>query len=185
MKKICSICVICFGIMWSAQSMADGPVGVGDKIPSFFLKDIDGNNFFLKECLAGQNGIAPKAVIFSFCASYCKPCKKEIPELGKLQEKYTDSGLTVYLVVLEKSELAETIITETKTTLPMLIDRYLVVQKLMGFNGIPYTVLVDSDGMVRYVNTGFSEKNAVETMERFEHAVVEVLGLDGTAVSSQ
>ncbi len=173
---ICFI-ILCFTLILSAQGIAEDIIGVGAKLPSFFLKDVNGNNFFLNECLGGQNGEAPNAVIFSFCASYCKPCKKEIPELGKLQKKYHNKGLSVYLVALEKKELAETIIEETQTELPILIDRYLVVQKLMGFSGIPYTVLVDCEGIVRYVNTGFSEENAVETMENFEKALVDVLGL--------
>lgn len=153
-------------------------IEIGDDFPSFFLKDINGNNFFLSEYVGEKATKNYKGVIFSFGASYCEPCKKEIPELEKLLEKYEDKGLGIYLIALEKKDRAQKLIDETKTNLTVLVDRYLVVQKLLGFNGIPFTVLVDDKGKVRLINTAFSEKNADEIMERFEHAVVDVLGID-------
>ena len=119
-----------------------------------------------------------KGIIFSLSASTCKPCKKEIPELEKLMVKYEDRGLAVYIIALEKEELARRLVSETKTTLPVLIDRYLLVPKLLGRKGIPFTLLVNSKGVVRYINTGFSEKNIAEFIERFENEVVAVLGTD-------
>jgi len=145
---------------------------------NFYLKDIDGNDFFLNE-YAGEKATKNfKGIIFSFCASYCKPCKKEIPELGKLLQKYEGKGLGIFLVAIEKEDQAQKLIAETKTTIPILLDRYLVMQRLIGFVGIPFTVLIDSNGKVRYMGTSFSEDNAEEIMERLEHAVLGILGID-------
>ncbi len=155
-------------------------VKIGDEFPSFFLKDINGNDFFLSEYIGEKATKNYKGIIFSFCASYCEPCKKEIPELEKLLGKYEESGLGIYLIALEKKEQAQELIDETKTNLTVLVDRYLVLQKLLGFTGIPFTVLIDNNGKVRLINSAFSEKNADEIMEGFEHAVMDVLGIDSS-----
>jgi len=175
LQLIFSLCVMSADLLFAQNGER---IGIGDICPSFFLKDIDGNNFFLSECVGEKAVKNHRGVIFSFCASYCEPCKKEIPELEKLLEKYEDRGLGIYLIALEKKDQAQKLINETKTDLTVLVDRYLVVQKLLGFNGIPFTVLIDNKGEVRLINTAFSEKNADEIMERFEHAVVDVLDID-------
>ncbi|MFC1490615.1 TlpA family protein disulfide reductase [Candidatus Latescibacterota bacterium] len=153
--------------------------------PSFYLKDINGNDFFLNEYVGEKSSKNLKGIIFSFCASYCLPCKREIPELEKLKEKYKDQGLGIYLIALEKEELAKTIIEETKTTIPMLLDKYLVTQKLIGFTGIPFTVLIDSDQKVRYIGTAFPEGKEAETIERLENAAMDVLGIDSGGADRQ
>ncbi|MFC1511776.1 TlpA family protein disulfide reductase [Candidatus Latescibacterota bacterium] len=149
---------------------------VGDAFPSFFLKDIDGNNFFYNDYIGEKARFETGAMIFSFGASYCEPCKREIPELGKIAEKYRDAGLRVFLIAMEPQDRAQKLVEETGTTLPLLLDRYLVVQKLIGFEGIPYTVVVDSDGLVQFINTGFSESNVREAMESFEELLRGILG---------
>ena len=70
--------VLSFGA--EAQEKA---IRIGDKIPGFFLKDLNGESFFLRDYVGEKAKKNLKAMIFSLSASYCKPCKKEIPELGK------------------------------------------------------------------------------------------------------
>ena len=156
----------------------DETIQVGDTIPGFFLKDINGKKFFLKDYVGDTAKHEYKAIILSMCASYCKPCKKEIPELGRMVEKYHDRGLGAFLIVLEKDGQAKKLVAETKTKLPVLIDRYLIVPKLLKREGIPFTLLVDGSGTVRFINTGFSEKNAPEFIRRFEQKVVELLEIE-------
>ena len=172
---IFSLSIISAGLLFAQNG---DRIEIGDICPSFYLRDINGNNFFLSECVGEKATGNYKGIIFSFCASYCEPCKKEIPELEKLLEKYEDKGLGVYLVALEKKDRAQKLIDETNTNLTVLVDRYLVVQKLLGFNGIPFTILIDKEGKVRLINTSFAEEKEDEIMERFEHAIVDVLGID-------
>ncbi len=162
--------------VFGAGAFAQETIQVGDVMPGFFLKDMNGESFFLKDCVGDDATKNYKAVIFSLCASYCKPCKKEIPELGTMVEKYRDKGLGIYLIALEKEEQAKKLVEETQTKLPVLLDRYLIVPKLLKREGIPFTLLVDNTGTVRFINTGFSEENAHEFVRRFEEKVVEVLG---------
>jgi len=154
----------------------------GDTFPSFYLKDIEGTDFFSNQYIGEKAPDTVKAVVFSFCASYCKPCKIEIPELGALAEKYRGQGIEVFLVTLENQTLSRELVKETGTKLRVLMDRYLVVQKLVGFQGIPFTVLVDRSGVVKLVNTGFSESQASETIKRLDETVR--LILNGSADGS-
>lgn len=158
-------------------------IQVGDTMPGFFLKDIRGESFFLKDYIGEKAKFKHKAMIFSLSASWCKPCKKEIPELGKMTEKYKEKGLGIFIIALEKEENARDLIKETQTKIPVLLDRYLMVPKLLGQQGIPFTLLVDDKGIVRYINTGFSEENAAQFIERFENAVTAVLGIDDDGTS--
>jgi len=151
-------------------------LAVGDTFPSFYLKDIDGNNFFYNDYIGEKARFETGAMIFSFGASYCEPCKREIPELEKIAEKYRDAGLRVFLIAMEPQDRAQELVEETGTSLPVLLDRYLVVQKLIGFEGIPYTVLIDSDGVAQFINTGFSESYVREAMEPFEEMLRGMLG---------
>jgi len=158
---------------------------IGGVFPSFFLKDTNGNNFFLNEYV-GEKATNPcKGVIFSFCASYCKPCKKEIPELDKMKDKYGSKGLEIFLINGgEDKELALGLIKEVNTRLPVLLDRYLVVLEMIGEPGIPHTVLLDKAGKVRFINTGFAENNGEEILKELEHAIQDVLGI-GSGSSPQ
>lgn len=151
---------------------------IGDEFPMFFLKHINGNNFFLNEYVGGKAIHPCKGVIFSFCASYCKPCKKEIPELDKLRDKYGSKGLEIFLVNSgEDRELALGLIKEVNTKIPVLLDRYLVVLNMIGQPGIPHTVLIDKACVVRFINTGFAEDNSEAILKELEHAVEDVLGI--------
>ncbi len=164
----------------SEQSYA---LEIGGDFPSFYLKTIDGDDFFLNEYVGPKATKSLNGIIFSFCASYCKPCKREIPELEKLKNRFTKMGIGIFIVAIEKEELARTILEETGTTIPMLLDRYLVTQKLIGFTGIPFTVMIDSDQKIRYIGTAFPEGKEAETMKRLDDAAMDMLDVDsgGTA----
>ena len=149
---------------------------IGDECPGFFVKMIDGENFFLNEYVGEKAPKNIKGLLFSFCSSTCKPCKKEIPELEKMQEKYKDKGLKVILInVGEKEDLARKLIKEVNTNLPLLLDRYMVVSKRLGVTAVPYTILLDAMGKVKYINTGFAEDKTEEFLKILEDAVSAVL----------
>ena len=181
--KIITVSALCVLFAGSAALAQKKAIQVGDKMPGFYLKDMKGDSFFLNEHIGENAKYNNKAMVFSLSASYCKPCMKEIPELGKLLEQYKDKGLGIYLIVLERKKQAQKLITVTQTKLPILLDRYLMVPKLIGRQGIPCTLLVDGEGTVKFINTGFNEKNAAEFIERFEHEVVALLGDDNSGSS--
>ena len=151
---------------------------VGDDIPKFFLKDINGNNFFLNEYIGDTSKKNVNGMLFSFFASYCKPCIKEVPEIEKLQEKYKDKGFVVYLINEgENVELANKFLKQVNTKLPVLMDKYLVLNKLIGNPGVPHIVLINKAGKVKFVSSGFGDEKSDEILRKLENEIMGVLGI--------
>ncbi len=104
-----------------------------------------------------------KVLVVSFMASFCGPCKKEMPSLQTLHEKYKDRGLRVLMVAIDREEegqkkVAELIATNT-VTFPVLKDRFNIVARrwLGNQSPLPSLFMVRPDGTVKTVHRGYSE----------------------------
>ena len=160
----------------SVNTQENKRLKIGDELPGFFLTDLNGAPFFIKEHLGEEAKVKHNGIIFSFCASWCKPCKKEIPELEKLQEKYADQGIVTYLInVGENKKKVGKFIDEIGTSLPVLVDRYQKALEQVGRPGLPHTIFVDGMRNVRFINTGFSEKTADEILGKLEGEIKTVI----------
>ena len=103
-----------------------------------------------------------KAVILSFFATYCEPCKKELPFLQKMYEKYKDAVLGVVVVSIEQkpedTQKAADLAKENAITYPVASDRFNIVAKRYGVKRLPCLYMLDGSGKVTMVNTGYSEE---------------------------
>ena len=128
---------------WAAQITLSGPA------PDFTLKSLEGRNLRLQE-LRGQ------VVLVNFWATWCGPCREEMPHLNKLHDKYHASGF-VLLGVNVDDDPAKAIALAAKLGLrfPVLPDADKKVSKLYDLRAMPSTVLIDRDGRVRYVHRGY------------------------------
>lgn len=121
----------------------DGPA------PDFTLKSRGGENIKLSE-LRGQ------VVLINFWASWCGPCRQEMPLLDQMYQKYSPLGFTLLGVNVEQDSTdAERLLKDTPVTFPILFDAQNQVSKLYDVTAMPSTVLVDRDGKVRYVHKGY------------------------------
>lgn len=102
-----------------------------------------------------------KLVLMSFFATYCEPCKAEMPELSRLYDTYKDQGLGVMLVSIDKGdEQRQTIIDlakENKVAFPVMHDRYQVVARRYAAERLPYMLMLDPTGTVKVVHVGYTE----------------------------
>lgn len=94
-----------------------------------------------------------KYVLIDFWASWCGPCRKESPALVRLYNKYKNDGFTIYSVSLDKNkEKWVDAISKDGLEWPNHVSDLLQWKspmiQLYGFNSIPYTVLVDTDGKI-------------------------------------
>ncbi len=110
----------------------------------FTLKDLDGKDVSLEAELKSH-----KAVLINFWATWCDGCQYEIPDLIRLQEKYKDKGFTILGVDLAESQKKLTSFAKrAKINYPILRDFDQSVFDRYGYNGIPSSLLVKSDGTV-------------------------------------
>ena len=119
--------------------------------PDFTLKSAEGRNLRLQE----QRG---QVVLVNFWASWCGPCKQEMPHLNRLYDKYRASGFTLLAVNID-DDARHGAATATKWGLkfPVLLDAEKSVTKLYDLGAMPSTVLIDRDGRVRYLHRGYRE----------------------------
>jgi len=117
--------------------------------PDFTLKSRAGENIKLSE-LRGQ------VVLSNFWASWCGPCRQEMPLLDQMYQKSSPLGFTLLGVNVEQvSTDAERLLKDTPVTFPILFDAQNEVSKLYDVTAMPSTVLVDRDGKVRFVHKGY------------------------------
>jgi peroxiredoxin len=137
---------IAFAIVAGTASSAIAPATAA---PDFTLHAMGGPNLRLKE----QRG---RVVMVNFWATWCGPCRQEMPQLNRLYEKYKSSGFVLLGVnvdddVAKAAELAA----KLGVTFPVLLDTEKTVSKLYDVSTMPSTMIIDRDGKVRYVHRGY------------------------------
>ena len=124
-------------------------VSLQETAPDFTLKSLDGGNLRLEE-YRGQ------VVLINFWASWCGPCRQEMPLLDRLHERYEDTGFAVLGVNVEgEVGPARDIVDRTRVSFPVLIDEGQRVSQRYQLEAMPSTIVVDRDGMVRYIHRGY------------------------------
>ena len=137
---------VIFFLVPSFSFAASSDIGphVGKKAPAFELNDLTGKKHSL-------SGYAGKAVLLNFWASWCGPCKAEMPSLNALYGEFKDSGLVVVAVSIDSSEEpVKSFISEKGLTFPVLMDP----EKEVYFDdyaifALPTSFLIDADGVIR------------------------------------
>lgn len=105
-----------------------------------------------------------KVVLLSFMASWCEPCKKEMPYLQLMHDRYRDFGLRVVMVSIDTEpdgqKLIDGMIDQHKVTFPVLKDRFnLVARRWLGNQSpLPSLFMVKPDGAVSVVHRGYNQE---------------------------
>jgi thiol-disulfide isomerase/thioredoxin len=124
---------------------------LGTMRPEFALPDLDGTLHNVKE----WDG---KVLAINFWATWCPPCRKEIPEFVALQEKYGTRGLQFLGVALEQVEPVRAFVQEHGMNYPVLAGEMEVIAVAESYGNnvgaLPYTVIVGRDGRVAFVHAG-------------------------------
>ncbi len=123
--------------------------GTGGSAPEFTLPDRDGSDLSLSD-LRGQ------VVMINFWATWCGPCREEMPLLDALYQRYRDLGFELIGVnVDEDSSMAHGWLEERPVSFPIVYDPRSDVSRLYDVTAMPSTVLVDRSGQVRFRHYGY------------------------------
>jgi peroxiredoxin len=129
-------------LAWAAQTLS-GPA------PGFALQTRDGKTMSLDE-------LEGKVVMVNFWATWCVPCRQEMPHLQALYERYSSLGFELLAVNVEDNpEGARKWLAETPVTFPVLFDSKNDVSKLYKVTAMPSTVLIGRDGNMRFIHHGY------------------------------
>jgi peroxiredoxin len=147
MKMLNKIFVIfLMSLLVSPLSYADTTKGAA---PDFTLKSRSGENLKLSEYRGD-------VVLINFWASWCAPCREEMPKLENLYHKYKGLGFNLLAVnVEENSSKANDFLNNVSVTFPVLYDTTNKVSKLYQVVAMPSTVIIDRDGKMRYLHHGY------------------------------
>lgn len=109
---------------------------------------------------AGQSvslaGLRGQVVLINFWATWCGPCRKEMPLLEQIQKKYAPLGFTMLGInVEEDTTQMEAFLGDVPVSFPVLLDPANRVSKLYDVAAMPSTVIIDRKGNVRYIHQGY------------------------------
>lgn len=135
-------------VIFTASSLASSSLA-GQDAPDFVLKSASGANLRLSE----HRG---NVVMINFWATWCGPCRQEMPLLNDLYARYERVGFSLLGVNIDDDsrralEMAE----DLGVSFPVLFDERKEVSRLYQVEAMPVTVLVDREGKVRHVHLGY------------------------------
>jgi peroxiredoxin len=105
----------------------------------FTLAELNGKSWTLKE-------LRGKVVLVNFWATWCPPCRKEMPDLQTLYSQFKDQGLVILAISDEDAGKVKPFVAKQKVTYPILLDPGRKVHELFEVVGIPKTFIYDRDG---------------------------------------
>jgi thiol-disulfide isomerase/thioredoxin len=126
---------------------------LGTTAPPIEAVTFDGDDFSL-EALRG------KTVVLSFWASWCGPCRQELPALSELQKTRTD--VTIFAVNVDRSRpAAENFLRQIPVDLPIIWDNESMAMGQFGVVSMPTLFVVDAQGTIKYSKTGYSQSKGL------------------------
>jgi peroxiredoxin len=137
------ILMFCFFLLFTACGQRPKTAVIGKPAPDFTLVDRQGKTWSLSE-LEGQ------VVFINFWATWCPPCREEMPSLQRLYTLLPKDRFKM-LSVLNRDDpsLADRFAAKFSITIPILDDQKDIVGQLYGLTGVPETFIVDKQGVLR------------------------------------
>ena len=164
--------IIALLILFSVSSIysqtTDDPLCIGCDAPTFSLPTLEQDYVSLRD-FCGEKLRKPwinktkHVVVISFFATWCEPCKKEIPHLEKLQTEFENLPVKFFLVdVGEEREKIMHFIEKAGYTIPVLLDRYQKTAERYDALTLPRLFVIDKLGKIRRKQKGFTNPEDFE-----------------------
>ncbi len=152
----------------AAPPVHAGETNVGSLMPAYKAQMFDGKTFDL----ADERG---NVILLNLWATWCGPCRFEIPELQKMHDKYGAKGFKVIGVSLDDSsaDVVKKFVDEHKMTYPVLLDPEGKLANIFQTTVIPTTVLIDRSGKIVWKEFGAIEAGDATLQKALDQALAE------------
>jgi peroxiredoxin len=138
-------------LLAASAGTAASAVQLAATAPDFTLRSVGGPNLRLAE----QRG---QVVMVNFWATWCGPCRQEMPHLSRLYERYRSAGFVLLGVnVDDDPRAAAELAAKLGVKFPVLLDTDKTVSRTYDMSAMPATLLIDRDGRVRHIHRGHHE----------------------------
>ncbi len=129
----------------------------------FKFKDMNGNDLSL-------SSLKGKMIFFNFWATWCPPCRKEMPSMQKLYNKFKDKNFVMIAVTSEDSATVKQFLSKNKYTFPIVAGEEDI---FINYNiaSIPTTFIIDGDGYIIGGTAGSSDWARKESINFFEKMI--------------
>ena len=118
-----------------------------DEAPDFTLTDLEGNSVSLSD-------YAGTPVLVNFWATWCPPCRAELPLIQDYQDKYLDEFVVLAVDGGETAEDVQSIVDAQGYTMKFLLDTDFAVAELFQIRGYPTSLFIDAEGVIQKVHIG-------------------------------
>ncbi len=127
-------------------------ISVGDTVPSFKARTIDGSKSLALEDYRG------KVVLLDFWASWCPPCLKSLPKYNDLRREIGTTDFEIVAVnVDENTDDAKKFLQKHPVSYPVAKDPKGILPGVFGVKAMPTSYLIDKNGVVQYVHAAFKD----------------------------
>ena len=169
MKKIFSF--ILLFILLTADILYAG-LRTGDQAPTFSLRDREGNDFYLSHIVGVTSKKKSEGVILSFFATWCKPCKKELPLINSLVDNLNEKNIQVIIVGMKEDfNSILPLLSELGVDKPIILsDRYGKVSEKYHIRSLPVTFFIGADGRIKDIIYG-----EISNVKKFNMSVSKLL----------
>jgi thiol-disulfide isomerase/thioredoxin len=143
-------------------SSESGPaLEVNKAAPGFTLPDLKGREFSLQQYKG-------KVVLLDFWATWCSPCRMTMPLLEKLQDEFRGNLALLTINLQESEDVVRDYVRTQNLSSQVLLDEEGSVAQAYGAESIPMQILIDKNGIVRFVQLGFNPRMAAELRTQIE-----------------
>lgn len=151
MKNLSIILVLVVTALFTTSALAQR------QAPNVVFKTADGKTYDLSK-------LTGKVVIVNFWATWCGPCRKEIPDFIEFYKNYKDKGVEILGVSLDRDgwEKVKPFLKQTPINYPIVLGNGEIAGKFSRFNAIPTTFIIDKSGNIVDEHTGVMTRSQLE-----------------------
>ena len=155
-----AILIAVFTLVW-LQSAKYEPLAIGKPAPDFSLPDLNEKPYRLSE-------FRGKVVFLNFWATWCKPCREEMPSMEILNKNFEKDGLVILAVSIDRVTTTKDIppfVKGMNLTFPVLIDSWGRTDKPYKRMGVPETFIIDQEGIIREIVIGPRDWTRLDSLQ--------------------